>query len=306
MFRGFYFAMRLFVIIIATVLLTLSANSQTPKSVKLKGQVVCSVCWFEAPDRKKTPYGNAADIKCAADCSDEGLPQAIAVEDAKGFTLFTMEKGSFKTSGKDFLDIVPNMVEVEGIVRIEKDKRFIKVNSLKVLDEKTVKPVPVSDDAVLALKDLTGANQGLAGYRGRVVVLNFWATWCEPCKKEMPDLSAIQNDYAPLGVQVIGAAGDEAGESAKVLKFIREFKVNFPVWVGASTTDMERFGVGTVLPATIIIDREGKIVWREIGIIKPDILRKELDKLLLPKVAEATKVAKLEKSKTRNSSLVPA
>ncbi|MGB7209056.1 MAG: TlpA disulfide reductase family protein [Pyrinomonadaceae bacterium] len=298
--------MRLFVIIIATVLLTLSANSQTPKSVKLKGQVVCSVCWFEAPDRKKTPYGNAADIKCAADCSDEGLPQAIAVEDAKGFTLFTMEKGSFKTSGKDFLDIVPNMVEVEGIVRIEKDKRFIKVNSLKVLDEKTVKPVPVSDDAVLALKDLTGANQGLAGYRGRVVVLNFWATWCEPCKKEMPDLSAIQNDYAPLGVQVIGAAGDEAGESAKVLKFIREFKVNFPVWVGASTTDMERFGVGTVLPATIIIDREGKIVWREIGIIKPDILRKELDKLLLPKVAEATKVAKLEKSKTRNSSLVPA
>ena len=298
--------MRLFVIIIATVLLTLSANSQTPKSVKLKGQVVCSVCWFEAPDRKKTPYGNAADIKCAADCSDEGLPQALAVEDAKGFTLYTMEKGSFKTTGKDFLDIVPNMVEVVGDVRIEKDKRFIKVNSLKVLDEKLVKPVPVSDDAVLALKDLTGANQSLDGYRGRVVVLNFWATWCEPCKKEMPDLSAIQNDYAPLGVQVIGAAGDDAGESVKVLKFIREFKVNFPVWVGAKTDDMERFGVGSVLPATIIIDREGKIVWREIGIIKPVELRKELDKLLLPKVAEATKVAKLEKSKTRNSSLVPA
>jgi hypothetical protein len=105
---------------------------------------------------------------------------------------------------------------------------------------------------------------------------------------------------------VIGAAGDDAGESAKVLKFIREFKVNFPVWVGASTTDMERFGVGAVLPATIIIDREGKIVWREIGVIKPDTLRRELDKLLLPKVTEATKVAKAEKSKTRNSSLVPA
>jgi thiol-disulfide isomerase/thioredoxin len=306
MFRGFYFAMRLSVLIIAVALLTFSANSQTPKSVKLKGQVVCSVCWFEAPDRKKTPYGNAADIKCAVDCSEEGLPQALAVEDAKGFTLYTMEKGSFKTTGKDFLDIVPNMVEVVGDVRIEKDKRFIKVNSLKVLDEKSAKPVPVSDDAVLALKDLTGANQNLAGYRGRIVILNFWATWCEPCKKEMPDLSAIQNDYAPLGVQVIGAAGDEAGESAKVLKFIREFKVNFPVWVGASTTDMERFGVGSVLPATIIIDREGKIVWREIGIIKPVELRKELDKLLLPKVAEATKVAKAEKAKTRNSSLVPA
>jgi len=69
---------------------------------------------------------------------------------------------------------------------------------------------------------------------------------------------------------------------------------------------MERFGVGKVLPATVIVDREGKIVWREIGIIKPLELRKELDKILLPKVAEATKVAKAEKSKTKNASLVPA
>lgn len=297
---------KLILFLILTAAFLSNAASQTQRTVKLKGQVVCSVCWFEAPDRKKTPYGNAADISCAKDCSDDGLPQALAVEDAKGFTLYTLEKGTFKTNGKDFLDIVPNMVEVEGEVRSEKGKNFIRVNALKVLNEKPAKPVPVSDDAVLALKDLTGANQSLAGYRGRIVVLNFWATWCEPCKKEMPDLSAIQNDYAALGVQVIGAAGDDASESAKVLKFIREFKVNFPVWVGASTDDMERFGVGTVLPATVIIDREGKIVWREVGIIKPVELRKQLDALLLPKVTEATKVARAEKSKTRNSSLVPA
>lgn len=286
--------------------LTADAVSQTPKSVKLKGQVVCSVCWFEAADRKKTPYGNDADIKCALDCSEQGIPHALAVEDEKGFTLYSMEPGAFKPSGKDFLDIVPKMVEVEGEVRTEKDKRFIKVNSLKILDEKPIKPIPVSDDAVLALKDLTGSDQSLASYRGRVVVLNFWATWCEPCKKEMPDLAAIQNEYAPLGVQVIGAAGDEAADSAKVLKFIREFKVNFPVWVGTQTDDMQRFGVGTVLPATVIINREGKIVWREIGIIKPAELRKQLDAILLPKVTEATKVAKAERAKTKNSSLVPA
>ena len=281
-------------------------SAQNPTTVKVKGQVVCSVCWFEAPDRKKTPYGNAADIKCALDCSEEGLPQALAVEDEKGFTLYTMEIGTFKPKGKDFLDLVPNVVEVEGELRKEKDKNFIKVNSLRILDEKPVKPIPVSDDAALALKDLTGADQSLASFKGRVVVLNFWATWCEPCKKEMPDLSAIQNDYAALGVQVIGAAGDEAAESAKVLKFTREFKVNFPVWVGATSDDMQRFGVGTVLPATVILNKEGKIVWREIGIIKPDVLRKELDKLLLPKVNEAARIAKAEKSKTGNSSLVPA
>jgi thiol-disulfide isomerase/thioredoxin len=280
--------------------------AQTAKPVTLKGQVVCSVCWSEATDRKKTPYGNEADIKCAFDCSEQGIPQALAVEDEKGFTLYIMEAGAFKPNGKDFLDIVPKTVEVEGEVRTEKDKRFIKVNKLRVLDEKLAKPTPVSDDAVLALKDLTGVEQSLTGYRGRVVVLNFWATWCGPCRKEMPDLAAIQNDYAALGVQVIGAAGDEAADGAKVLKFIRDYKVNFPVWIGATNGDMERFGLGTVLPATAIIDREGKIVWREIGVIKPAELRKKLDSLLLPKVNEAARVAKADKPKTGNSSLVPA
>jgi thiol-disulfide isomerase/thioredoxin len=293
-------------ICLATGAFVVSASAQANKTVKLKGQVVCSVCWFEAKDRRKTPYGNAADLKCAADCSDEGLPQALAVEDEKGFTLYVMEPGAFKPNGKDFLDIVPKMAEVEGEVRVEKDRRFIKVNKLTVLDEKPVKPTPVSEDAVLALKDLTGADQSLAGYKGRVVVLNFWATWCEPCKKEMPDLSAIQNDYAALGVQVIGAAGDEAADGAKVLKFIREFKVNFPVWIGATTGDMQRFGLGTVLPATAIVDRDGRIVWREIGIVKPAELRKKLDSLLLPKVNEAAKVAKADKKEKTNSSLVPA
>ncbi len=286
----------------------LSATSfaQGAKQVKLKGQVVCSVCWFEAPDRKKTPYGDAADVKCALDCSELGLPQALAVEDEKGFTLYTLEPGAFKPKGKDFLDIVPRAVEVEGELRTEKDKNFLKVNALRVLDSPLPKPTPVSDDAVLALKDLTGAAQSLASYRGRVVVLNFWATWCEPCKKEMPDLSAIQNDYAAFGVQVIGAAGDGAADSAKVLKFIREFKLNFPVWVGTTTDDMKRFGVGEVLPATVIIDRNGKIVRREIGIIKPAELREFLDAIVLSSVKEAEKVAKAEKKKAPNSSLVPA
>ena len=281
-------------------------RAQAAKQVTLRGQVVCSVCWFEATDRKKTPYGNAADIKCALDCSEEGVPQALAVEDEKGFTLYTLETGKFKPAGKDFLDLVPKSVEIEGELRQEKDKNFVKVNSLKVLDSPIPKPTPVSDDAVLALKDLTGSQQSLANYRGRVVVLNFWATWCEPCKKEMPDLSAIQNDYAAFGVQVVGASGDTAADSAKVLKFIREFKINFPVWVGATTDDMQRFGVGTVLPATVIIDKNGKIVRREIGIIKPAELRGFLDTLVLSSVKEAEKTAKAEQKKSTNSSLVPA
>ena len=274
-YRYFLFAV-LFVVLYAS-----AVYSQAPKNVKLKGQVVCSVCWFEAADRKKTAYGNAADMKCALDCSEMDIPQALAVEDEKGFTLYILEAGAFKPKAKDYLDLVPKFVEVEGELRTEKDKNFLKVNALKVLDSPLPKPTPVSDDATLALKDLTGAQQSLAAYKGRVVVLNFWATWCEPCKKEMPDLSAIQNDYAASGVQVIGAAGDGAADSDKVTKFIREFKVNFPVWVGATTDDMQRFGVGTVLPATVIIDRTGKIVRREIGMIKPAELREFLDQLVV-------------------------
>jgi thiol-disulfide isomerase/thioredoxin len=299
--------MRSLLFVCVAIFIFISASvAQESNTVKLKGQVVCSQCWFESKDRKKTRYGSAADVQCAQDCSGNDIPQALAVEDEKGFTLYILEAGAYKPKGKDFLENVPAVVEVEGIVRQEKDKHFLKVNSLKVLEEKPKLPTLVSDDAVLSLKDLTGADQSIAAMRGRVVVLNFWATWCVPCQKEMPDLSAIQNDYAALGVQVIGAAGDTAADGAKVLKFIREFKINFPVWVNAQASDMERFGVGTVLPATVIVDKNGKIVWRTIGVIKPDELRKELDKILLPKVNEAAQAAKRAEAKTKNTSLVPA
>lgn len=286
--------MKLTIVILFLLIFSLSLSAQS--TVKLKGQLVCSLCWFEAKDRKKTPYGNAADIKCAVDCSENGLPQALAVEDEKGFTLYILEKGLYQTKGKDFLDIVPKMVEIEGELRTEKDKHFLKVNELRLLTEKLVKPTPVSDDAVLALKDIFGAKADLSQLAGRIVVLNFWATWCEPCKTEIPYLTAIQNEYAVRGVQVLGAAADEAGEYEKVLSFARETKMNFPIWLGASTADMERFGVGSVLPATAIIDGKGKVVWRTIGIIKPAKLRAVLEKMISEQLKTRSKVAGIDKT----------
>jgi thiol-disulfide isomerase/thioredoxin len=281
------------------------ANAQEKQTTKLVGQLVCSLCWFEEEDRRVKPYGNLADIKCAEECAENGLPQALAVEDAKGFTLYTLEQGQFQTKAKNFLEFVPKTVEIEGEIRTEKDKKFIRVNSLKVVKDAQEKPVPQSDEATLTLKDLAGIEQNLTNLRGRFVVLNFWATWCVPCKKEMPYLAAIQNDYAALGVQVVGATADEAADSAKVLRFVKETKMNFPVWLGLTNADMTRFGVGTVLPATVVISREGKIVWREIGIIKPAELRQQLDKLL-GNTQEPSKAAKKESSKAGNVSLVPA
>ena len=273
------------ILIIATfsLLFCIPAFAQADGPVKLKGQVVCSSCWFEAKDRKKTRYGTVADIKCATDCSEMDLPQALAVEDENGFSLFVLEKGSYKTTGKDFLKLVPKTVEIEGDLRTEKDKRFVKVNSLKVVNEVFTKPTPKAEMASLSLKDLTGTDQSLADHRGKVVVLNFWATWCVPCRKEMPYLAAIAKDYAAKGVEVIGASGDTAANSAKVAKFVRDRKIDFPIWLGTSATDMKRFGVSKVLPSTIVVDQNGKIVWREIGIIKPADLRKQLDKTIAEK-----------------------
>jgi thiol-disulfide isomerase/thioredoxin len=287
-------------ILMLLVLANLTAFAQA-KTEKLTGQVVCSLCWFEEEDRNKSPYGNTADIECAVECAEKGKGQSIAVKNDKGeFMLYEMEKGTFAMKAKNFIEYVPKTVEIEGVVRESKGKKFIKVNGLKVVKASEVNNEVV--DAKLALNDLSGVAQDLKTYNGRFVVVNFWATWCVPCKEEMPDLSAIQNDYAPLGVQVIGATADAEKDKAKVLKFVRDVKVNFPIWLGLTNPQMESFGVGKALPATVIVNREGKIIWRKVGKIDAAELRKELDKLLDSKVAHS----KMRDKKKDLTSLVPA
>lgn len=289
---------KFFLTIIILAFASFPAFAQTEK---LTGQVVCSLCWFEETDRNKSPYGNAGDIDCAKDCSEKGKTQSIAVKNEKGeFVLYELEKGAFPMKAKDFLEFVPKTVEIEGVVRKSKNKNIIKVNALKVVKVVETPNIPV--DAKLALNDLSGVPQDLKSYNGRFVVLNFWATYCGPCREEMPDLAMIQNEYAPLGVQVIGATADEEKDKPKVLKFIREVKVNFPIWMALSTEQMESFGVGRALPATVIVNREGKIVWRKVGKVEAKELRDELDKLLDAKVAHS----KMRDKKKELSSLVPA
>lgn len=141
-------------------------------------------------------------------------------------------------------------------------------------------PSAVGTEVQLALKDLAGVEQKLSSSRGLVVVLNFWATYCEPCRKEMPDLAAIQDEYAPRGVQVVGVSADRLEERDKVLRFVKETKLNFPVWLGAKVGDMSKFGLGQTLPGTAIIGRDGKIAWSIRGVAKKADLKKRLDTLL--------------------------
>src|SRR5262245_57299336 len=166
---------------------------------KLEGQIVCCEdCWAEA-DRKIAPYGTPANLAKAADCIAKGDPTLLAVMGTDGKTTFyELEEGRFKRPGKNWLELVGSRVEINGVSHAKKDKRFIRVDELKVLatpDQIAPQPNVIGTEAELVLKDLFGAEQKLSSYRGRIIVLNFWATYCGPCKQEMPDLTAIQNQF---------------------------------------------------------------------------------------------------------------
>lgn len=306
--------MKRFVSSVVLILCVYSAiAAQNPAgTVRLEGQIVCCRdCWAKA-DRKTVPYGTSADLAQAAQCISNGDPTLLAVMNEDGATTFyQLETGKFRRPGKNWLEYVGKRVEITGATCAKKDTQFVKVDELKVLSSPDVPEEPspqsvVGTDAELVLKDLSGVEQRLSGYRGRIVVVNFWATYCVPCRKEMPDLAAIQNQYAALGVQVIGAAADDAGALGKVKQFIKETKLNFPVWLGASAGDMLRFGLGSALPGTVVIGRDGKVVVSIRGVIKPAELRKQLDTLLAQAEAQVKDEVAIAREKPSKTSSVPS
>jgi thiol-disulfide isomerase/thioredoxin len=131
------------------------------------------------------------------------------------------------------------------------------------------------------------ADLGLERYRGKVLVLNFWATWCAPCRNEMPLLVAVQSEYGPRGVQVVGPSIDEPEDRETAERFAREMRVNYPVLHGHTTEDMKPLGLATAIPATAIFDRDGRRVFRIIGEVHEDAIRSRLDWLLSDRTAAA-------------------
>lgn len=287
--------------IFACLFFCLVALLQTPaqtRTVRLEGQVVCCAdCWAEA-DRTKVEFGTAEDLLKAQSCVAGGDPTLIAVREGDKFTLHQLEQGKFRLPGKDWLEFVGKRVAVTGTVQKKKNASVIRVDALEVLAaslaERDAANV-IGREVDLTLKDPFGATQGLSSFKGRIVILNFWATYCIPCRKEMPDLAAIQNEYAALGVQVIGASTDEATDRAKVLQFAKETKINFPVWMGATTADMIRFGLGSALPGTAVIGKDGNIAKVISGVVNQADLKRQIDAML----ASAEKTAAIERKQER-------
>jgi thiol-disulfide isomerase/thioredoxin len=128
----------------------------------------------------------------------------------------------------------------------------------------------------LELKDVEGRALRLSDYKGRVVLLNFWATWCAPCRAEMPDLVKWQREYKSKGLQVIGVTYPPE-ELAEVREFIKSIKVNYPIALGEEQTKA-LFDKGEILPVTIVIDKKGMI--REV--IQGIIFQEEFEQKVKP------------------------
>jgi len=136
----------------------------------------------------------------------------------------------------------------------------------------------IADLRRLILPDAEGAPQNFAQWKGKVLVLNFWATWCEPCREEIPALVRIQQKFAPNGVQIVGIGIDSP---EKIRKFAKEFRINYPLTVGGlDQIDLSRRLGNKIggLPYTLILDRSGRLIKTKLG----GISEAELEQLLMP------------------------
>ena len=132
----------------------------------------------------------------------------------------------------------------------------------------------------LSLPDTEGTPQRLGQWRGKVLVVNFWATWCEPCREEMPQFVQAQKELGPRGLQFVGIAVDQTD---KVVQFAKELGLNYPALIGGYDAIELSKPLGNrlaALPFTVILDRKGHIAHTQLGPLKPGQLRSIIGNLL--------------------------
>jgi cytochrome c biogenesis protein CcmG, thiol:disulfide interchange protein DsbE len=138
--------------------------------------------------------------------------------------------------------------------------------------EEPQRDAPAAPD--YATVTLAGDSVALDQLRGEVVLLNVWATWCAPCRIEIPELQALHEEHADRGLRVVGVTVDSRAAIRDVHDFIDEFGMTYDVWVDHDHRVLNQFGAAGV-PITVLIDREGRVAWRHLGMFErgdPELL----------------------------------
>jgi peroxiredoxin len=130
------------------------------------------------------------------------------------------------------------------------------------------------------VKDMNGQNVKLSAYKGKVILLNFWATWCGPCKVEIPGFVELYNGYKDRGFVVLGVSTDDSPEQLR--KFAREMNITYPILVGSDRSDItdDAYGPMWGIPVSFLIAKDGSICHRYMGLAMKDQLERELNVLL--------------------------
>lgn len=167
---------------------------------------------------------------------------------------------------------------VAALMLSQPDNASSSAGSVPQSNEISVVPAAVNFAAPeLSLSDLNGKQSSLADYRGKVVLVNNWATWCPPCKAEMPTLLAYYEKYKDQGFVLIGI---EAGEPAdEVAKFVAEYKLTFPIWLDPNNRALTAFQ-NQGLPNSYVIDEQGVVRLAWTGAINTTMLEKYVTPLL--------------------------
>jgi thiol-disulfide isomerase/thioredoxin len=145
----------------------------------------------------------------------------------------------------------------------------------------TAKPFLVPSSPV----QTTNIKESLAAFQGKVVILDLWATWCGPCRMEIPGFVSLENKYRDRGVEIIGASLDpvtqgRGGRPEAVGPFMKQFGINYTIFLVSSAEAMQGFDAGEGIPTTYIINRQGNVVSRYVGVRSESFFENEIKRLL--------------------------
>jgi peroxiredoxin len=162
-----------------------------------------------------------------------------------------------------------------GLLFIAAAAYFMLQSSSNSAPPSDLSAIPVKMDypaPELSLTDLDGHSTSLTDYRGKVILVNLWATWCPPCKEEMPALQTFYRTHADDGFAVV--AINDGDPSSDVVQFVKDYKLSFPVWLDPTYIATEKKFKTMNLPSSFVIDRDGQVVLSWVGGINLQTLEK--------------------------------